>query len=317
MTRIEWEEMWHDWLRGVSLIALCAVLAGIYFLKLFSEPVFGMVLSVTAVGLSLTAVILNCASSTVHLVVRVSGAAVAVACAAGFLVQSAQVLFPGQPEAQVQLSHLQPQGTLEVPGSAGLGSFLVVRGRPGASPSGQDSHVKGSIRLDVGDTGRQVPVALFRGSPGGGGGNSKGPSISAREADMWYMGNLPSGTARVELRDLRPEDALPLTVSLHVPMISPSRVEFALWGLVGLALILSIPLLRKGRFPAVVPFSAAIGVVGELVLNGLPPDRPVLPLVGMLLGGILGGALAGYLATRLLGRLTGGGQEIGARPRRK
>ncbi len=302
MTREEWGIVWHDWLRGVSLIVLCALLAVVYFLRLFSEPVFGLLLCVVAVLVTAVLAVLNCMSSSSVLPVRLSGAAVILAGGVLLVVAGAQVLFPGQPTVEAQLSFLQPQARLAIPESAGQGCYLTVRGRPGASPSGQDSEVHATVRLSTAAGADSFSVNLFRSRPGSsrGGGSSRGPSISAREADMWFLGALPAGEGGLELASLRPEDALPLTVGLHVPLLPPQTLAWALWALVLASLILAIPMLRQGRFPAAVPYCLALAVANQLIARGLPPDRPVLPLVGILLGGIFGGALAGYGATKVI-----------------
>ncbi|MBM4352999.1 MAG: hypothetical protein FJ109_04270 [Deltaproteobacteria bacterium] len=306
MRREEWQVVWQDWLRGVTLIGLCAALAGLYFSGLLSEPVFGMFLCLVATVVAGFFVVSNCMSSTSALPTRVLGTGATVAGGIVFLAGAMQVLFPGQPAAQAQLSFLHPQARITVPEGAQRGCFLSVRGHPGASPSGQDSEVHATIHMRGASGSESFSVELFRrrqASSGGGRGRG-GPSISAREADMWYLGSPAAGDAELELSGVKPETALPLTLALHVPMLPPRGMAFVLWGIVLVTLILAVPMLRQASFPAAVPFTLALAVVNELVLRGLPPDRPALPLVGILVGGIFGGALAGYGATRLVAKLS-------------
>jgi len=301
LRREELQIIWQEWLRGVSLLALCALLAAIYFAGLVGEATFGMILCVTAVVVTAAVVVIHCMSSMSALPFRLAGSAVVVLGGILFLAGAAQVLYPGQPAAVAQVSFLRPQARLSVPEGAQQGCFLSVRGRPGASPTGQDSEVHATIHMKTASAAESFVVSLFknRQKAAAGGRSSRGPSVSAREADMWYLGAVVPGDAELELTALRPEQALPLTLALHVPLLPPRSMALVIWGIVLVSLVLAVPALRQGHFPAVVPFSLSLAVVNELVLRGLPPDRPALPLVGILLGGIFGGALVGYGATRL------------------
>lgn len=306
MTWGEFQIIWHDWLRGVSAIALLVVLVALYFLEVFSQPVYTMVLLCAAAGAGLAFIVATCVTSVLPVWLRVAGAAVALVAGGLAIAGAVGLLFPGPDLVTARVSNAAPATVLEIPvGFVGTQGYLTVRGHPGASPGGEDEEITGTLRIGADASSLALPVRLVkkRGAKSGGG---KGPAISRRGSDSWQV---PLDTPRLDvtLSDLKPRSALPLEISITVPRLALSIVSRVLWALALVALVLAFLTARRGAFPIVLPFCVVVATVFHLLSRGLSPTEPLLPALGILLGGGIAGAAVAYLAAKVLERLLGPG----------
>jgi len=299
MDLAEFEHIWDDWLKGVSLGILVVALVALYFLDAFSQPVYSMVL----VAVFLTAGVVvsagSCLSGLLPRGVGVPGLLVALAAAACTFFSIHQVVFPGEPTTSVTVSGLEREGVLEVPSEVSGDAYLRVDGRPGADPAGGDEEVDATVSLSGSGFSFSLGVKLFK-KRGGSGKGGKGPKISRKGSDLFLLSGLPEGRLAVRLEKLKPEKALPLTFALIHPHIPPRVFSIALWLLVGAALFLSLFIAGRGQFPVVLPFSFVTVVWHTIVSQGVSPTEPLLPLLGILMGSGIAASAGGYAAGKVL-----------------
>jgi hypothetical protein len=291
----EFKILWHDWLRGVSLVVLIAVLAVLYVLKVMPEPAFALLVTALALAIGIGMVGLRCLVQPAPLFVRAASLLLAVAGAAVVVLTLAQQIYPGDPVARAAISHLQPHAVLPIPAAANLEAYLMVKGNPGASPSGTDRQVIADLRLRIGESLQTIRADLFS-SKGGQQGSAKGLSLSRKDSDLFLLSGTSYGELTADLTSLRPDTALPFQLALFVPPCPPSLLRLAALGLFGLSLLLAIFLVRGGAFPLVMPLLAAFAVAQLFFARGVSPTQPALPAVGMIVGAAVLGSTAGWLA---------------------
>jgi len=299
MTREEFAHIWHDWLRGITLIAAAAALVGLYFLHLFSDPVYGgiLVTVLLTAGCAVTAGF--CLSGLMPRIVRIAGPPVALAGACLLFAGIFQVLFPDDPYTSTTLSGSQRDGPLEIPTTGLETSYLKIRGRPGASPSGDDSEVKAEIEFRGREFNRLVRVEMY-GDRGTAPGKGKGVALGRRDSQLILLDGLPEGKLDLHLSLLKPETALPLEISLHRPVIPPGLLYLCLWVVVAASLVLGLLTARAGQFPFIVPYAVVLLVVLHFAHRGISPEQPLLPLLGIVLGGGIAACAAGYGLGKLM-----------------
>jgi len=298
MTRDEFEIIWHDWLRGVVLIALVVAMAGLYLTKLLPLPVFATVLGVVYVLAGFVLIGRSCIAAQCGALVRSLSVGVALFGSAGMLLTLWQVHFPSPPFAQGTLSHVAPDLVLEVPQEALAEALLVVRGHPGASPSGADA----TVDADLVTPAAKLHVSLFhnrsgRQSSGGRG----GLSLSLRTAEMFRFDGVAPGPFALHLASLKPEMAMPLQVSLHSPPVAMNVLTWVCAGALVAALLLSVFISRNGVFPGVVPMTAMMLAIQVVASKGYSPAEPILPLLGILALASIPAAFVGWLLARAVG----------------
>jgi hypothetical protein len=296
----EFQIIWQDWLRGVTLMALVILLATLYFLKVFSQPVYTMLLLCSAAGGGLLFVIATCVTAVLPLWLRISGTVIALGAGGLAIAAASQLLFPGAPIAAGAVSNASPETVLDLPPVyQGTQGYLTIRGYPGASPSGDDEEVTATVKVTVGGPTLELPVKLVKKRSGGKGSGKKGPGISRRGTDSWEL-QLASTQVNVLLTNLRPRSALPFDITVTVPPLSMPLVTYLLWALAIAALLVAVFTARNGSFPVVLPFATVAATVFQLLSHGISPTEPLLPGLGILLGGGIAGAAAGYLPAKIL-----------------
>lgn len=295
----EFEHIWDDWLKGVSLGILVVALVALYFLDAFTQPVYSMLLVGVFLAGGLVVVAVSCLSGLLPAWGGVPGLLVALAAAGCSFFSIHQVVFPAEPITSLRVSGLDREGVLEVPSEASGDAYLRVDGRPGADPAGSDEEVDATVSLIGSGFSSSVGVKLFK-KRGGGGKGSKGPKISRKGSDLFLLSGLPEGRLAVKLEKVKPEKALPLTFSLLHPAIPPRVFSIALWGLLGLALFFSFFIAVRGHFPAVLPFTLVAVVWHTIVSRGVSPTEPLLPLLGILVGGGIAACAGGYTVGKVM-----------------
>jgi hypothetical protein len=300
MTREEFAIIWHDWLRGVSLIALVLLLVALHFLHLFEPSTFALiVVSVFLVGgFGMAASV--CLSGIPPLPVRLLAPLAAVAGAVLAFIAVRQAVLPEEPYATATISGIEPVATLTVPTDGLEESYLVVRGRPGANPTGRDKTVKARLHLAGDGLRKTLSLELFTNKETGGNQGKKGPALGLRDADAFLLEGLKPGTLEVRMADLEPETALPMQLSLHWPLLPPSLLRHGLYGVLALAFLLALAMARRNHFPFILPYAMVLVVTVHFVVQGIPPRQPLLPLLGIVIGGGIGGSGVGYGLGKLL-----------------
>ena len=292
MTRGEFSLIWHDWLRGVSLIGALLLLVAIHFLHLFSAPDYALLVVCVALlgGLGMAASV--CLSSLSPLPVRVIAPLVATAGALLGFVGVFQTVYLPEPYATTTLSTTAPASTLVVPTDGLAESYLRVQGRPGASPSGKDKEV--TVHLSISGLGieRKLSLEFFKSkTTSGAKGNT---SLGLRDADTVLLEGLQPGVLEVAITELKPETALPMEMSLHWPLLPPSMIRMALFGVLAMAFLLSLFVARRNQFPMLLPYALVLVTTYWFVGQGIPPRQPLLPLLGIILGSGIASSGVGY-----------------------
>ena len=292
MTREEFSLIWHDWLRGVTLICALLVLVAIHFLHIFSPPDYAILVVSIALLVGLVMAASVCFSRLAPVLVRAVAPLLATVGALVGFAGVFQTIYLPEPYATATVSTTSPTTTLVVP-TDGLGeSYLRVTNRPGASPSGKDKNVE--VRLDLSGPGvkRSLKLEFFKNKTAKGGKGST--SLGLRNADALLLEGLEPGGLQVTIGELKPETALPMELSLHWPMVPPSLLRLALYVVLALALLLSPFIARRGEFPFILPFAIVLAVTYWFIGQGIPPRQPLLPLLGIILGGGIAGSGVGY-----------------------
>lgn len=301
----EFQIIWHDWLRGVTLMALVVLLVTLYFLKVFPQPVYTMILLCTAAGGGLLFVTATCLAAVLPLWLRIGGIVLALGSGALAIAAASHLLFPGAPMSAGTVSNASPEAVLDLPPVyQGTQGYLTIRGYPGASPSGDDEEVTATVKVTAGGPTLELPVKLVKKRSGGKGSGKKGPGISRRGTDSWEL-QLASSQVNILLTNLKPRSALPFDIMVTVPPLSMPLVSYLLWALAIAALVVAIFTARNGYFPVVLPFTTVAATVFQLLSLGISPTEPLLPGLGILLGGGIAGATAGYLPAKLLEKVLG------------
>jgi hypothetical protein len=305
MTRDELEIIWHDWLRGVLVIGMAVVMVVVYLTGLLPAPVFATVMVCVFCAATMVLAASSCIGSLCPAGVRAASTLVSLVASASLVLTAWQVHFPAPAPGEIVLSPVQPDGTLTVPESAGNELYVVIRGNPGSSPSGNDSEVAASVTLAGAVTAGPLSVTLLHHRSGGQGGQSKGLSISRRTADVFRVAASGAGQATVHLDRMRPENAMPLHVSLHAARVSPTLLT----ALSGLTLLVSLVLAffswKRSVFPGAVPLAAVLLTVQFFVARGYCPTEPVLPLLGILTLTTIPAALVGWILSKAVERMAG------------
>ncbi len=290
--REEFSLIWHDWLRGVTLIGALLLLVAIHFLHIFSPPDYALLVVSIAllVGLGMSASVSF--SKLAPVPVR---AAVPLVATVGALVGFAgvfQAIHLPEPYAEATVSTTSPTTTLVVPTDGLDESYLRVKTRPGASPSGKDKDVQ--VRLDLSGPGvkRSLKLEFFKNKTAKGGKGST--SLGLRNADAVLLEGLEPGVLQVTIGELKPTTALPMELSLHWPMFPPSLLRLALYVVLALAFVLAPFVARRGEFPYVLPFAIVLAASYWFIGQGIPPHQPLLPLLGIILGSGIAGSGVGY-----------------------
>ncbi len=292
MTREELALIWHDWLRGVTLICALLLLVAVYFFHIFSPPGYAMLVVCIAllVGLGMASSI--CLSSLAPLIVRVFAPLVATAGALLGFAGVFQAIYLPEPYATATVSTTSPSTTLVVPTDGLDESYLRVKGRPGASPSGKDK--EGEVRLGLSGPGikESLKLEFFKNKTAKGGKGST--ALGLRDANVVLLEGLQPGVVAVTISELKPETALPLELSLHWPMLPPSLLRLALYIVLAIALLLSPFVARRNQFPFILPYAIVLASTYWFIGQGIPPRQPLLPLLGIILGGGIAGSGLGY-----------------------
>jgi hypothetical protein len=294
MDRAEFEEIWHDWLGGLTLIASLGLVVAVYFLHLFPEPVYTLGVFILAAAGGIAFLGLRAAQDQMPRGLVFGTTLSALAGCALVILNFAQIIFPGRPYAATTLSAASPEGTLEVP-TEGLGpGYLVVHGRPGASGSGEDDRIAGDLSLETGAVTQRFKLSLAADGGTGEAAGKKGVA-AGRSSDLFPVPDLPAGVARVRLSNFRPNVFLPLELSLQTPrFLPPELVWLGLAGLSVAAVVLAVMCLAAGFFPLPIPLLLVVVVANWFIGRGVSPSQPLLPLLGILLGGGIAAAAAGY-----------------------
>lgn len=298
MTRAEFDMIWHDWLRGVSLIGLVGLLVALHFLKLFSPQDFAMLVVLVGLlgGTAMAGSV--CLSGLAPLPVRILAPLVALVAAGLFAQGTRQVIYLAEPYAQATISGTAPKATLEVPTDGLEESYLQVRGRPGASPSGKDNEVTARLALRGPGWERSLRFELFKNKTAKG---QKGSaSLGLRDADAALLTGLQVGVTEITLTELKPEVALPLELSLHWPLVPPSVLRSGLMAMAVMALLLAGFSARRNQFPFPLPFTLVLVLAYWFIAQGIPPRQPLLTLLGIGIGSAIAGSGVGYGAGKLL-----------------
>lgn len=302
MTLGELEIIWHDWLRGVSLIGALAVLVVVYFLHIFTDQSYTMLLLCVglAVGFCMAASV--CLAGSPPLAVRLVAPLLAAGAAALGFIAVHQVVYPAEPFAECEVSIVVPSAVCEVPTDGLDPAWLKVKGRPGAGGSGDDSEITGQIVLAAGDFGTTVRPRLYR-DKGPTGGKGKGISVGRKESDLFLVPGLPAGPVTATLTDIKPSAALPLKLSFHLPLLPPNLIELALALAVAVALVLAFFVARTGHFPFILPYTVVLLVISNVAGRGFSPDQPLLPFLGVAIGSTIGGSAAAYVVGKGMQKL--------------
>ncbi len=298
MTRTEFDMIWHDWLQGVSLLGLLALLVALHFLKVFSPPDYALLVVLVALvgGAAMAGSV--CLSGLAPLPVRILAPMVVLVAAGLFAQGTRQVIYLAPPYAQATLSGSAPKVTLEVPTDGLEESYLQVLGRPGASPSGKDNEVVAHLALKGPGPARSLRMEFFKNKTAKG---QKGStSLGLRDADTALLTGLQTGVWEVTLTELKPEVALPMELSLHWPLVPPSLLSAGLIAMALLALLLAFFSARRNQFPFPLPFTLVLVLAYWFISQGIPPRQPLLTLLGIGIGSAIAGSGVGYGAGKLL-----------------
>lgn len=306
MTRAEFALIWNDWLRGVSLIGALLLLVAIHFLQIFSPPDYALLVVCIALLAGLGMASSVCLSSLTPLPVRVLAPLVAAAGALLGFCGVYQTVYLPEPYAVTTLSTTAPAGLLVVPTDGLDESYLRVKGRPGASPSGKDKEVLVHLAIAGPGIDRAVRLEFFKSKTASGGKGST--SLGLRDADSVLLEGLEPGVLDVSITELKPETALPMELSLHWPLLPPSLLRLALLLVLAMAFLLSPFLARRNQFPMILPYALVLVVTYWFIGHGIPPRQPLLPLLGIILGSGIAGSGVGYGLAK--------GLQLMLRPRR-
>jgi len=301
MNLTEFEHIWHDWLRGIALIALLIVLVVLYFSRLLSEPAYACLLTVVLLLAGAVAVVGTGFERRISLWAHLVTLMVVAPGGLLLFVTLHQQLYPPRPYAEATISRIQATATLVVPTTGLDDSYLTLYGRPGASPTGKDREVSVLLELCGEDLDHSVDVTLFS-NKGPAGGKSKGLSLGRKESDQFLLAGVAEGPLEVRVLEWKPEGTLPLRLALFRPLFPPPLVQWALHLLALLSLVLAVFVARRGSLPTVLPYAMVVDGVNLLVARGISPTQPLLPLLGIAIGVGLVGSAAGYLLARLLQR---------------
>jgi hypothetical protein len=282
----EWGEAWHGWLRGVLLLVSVGVLALVGWMKWLPGPLFGMVLAVVVLLAAWVILLSYLWPDAVG--ERGKGWTVALSLLAvlplGVVFHDA--LYPSPAVVRWELSDTHTAGTVEIAERA-PGWKLLVEGQPGVLLQGHDRTISGELRVVQESRVTVLPFSLERGrGPSGPPGRSSGmPNGSAKSvARAFSLGALVPGALRVELKGMKPVDALPIRVSLIRCTVPLLPLQWFWTGLVVMGLVLA-GLGALGRsFPVVIPFLGAVAGIGWALSTAFPPEDPVYPLLGILAG---------------------------------
>ena len=298
MTREEFSLIWHDWLRGVTLIGALLLLVAIHFTHIFSPPGYAIFVVGVALLVGLGMAASACLSSLPPLPLRVLAPLVAGAGALLGFTGMFQAVYLPEPYATATVSTTSPTTTLVVPTDGLDESYLKVKGRPGASPSGKDKELE--VRLALAGPGikRSLKIELFKSKTAKGGKGST--SLGLRDADAVLLEGLQPGVLEITISELKPETALPMELSLHWPMLPPSMLRAGLFAVLALAFALSPFIARRNQFPFILPFAIVLAVTYWFIGQGIPPRQPLLPLLGIVIGGGIAGSGVGYGLAKLM-----------------
>ncbi len=303
MTREEWAIAWHDWLRGVSLVGLGAVLAGLYFLKWIPHDVFPLIMGLATLVVVMGFVLEHCLCSLVPAWMRLVTLLLLLASGAGLVTAIFVETTPGMVVTEGKLSPSHP--TLEgyVPAT---GDVLVnVVATPGVFARGDDGQIAAKVRItfrsaldgsakEVREKWAFTNHAANQGKKGGG---------SAVTSVQMHLEDASEGGFQVVLESMEPPHAKPLEVKASIATFPAGVLRLVLAALAILALLLAPYYTRRSAFPAFVPGATVLGAAGVGVLTGLPPDSPAPKLLGILVAGAFGGAAVGYLLAKGVQRL--------------
>lgn len=298
MTREEFALIWHDWLRGVSLIGVVLLLVAVHFAHIFSPENYALLVVGVALTGGLTLAGSVCLSGLAPLPVRIAAPLVALVTASLAFVGTWQAVHLGDPYASATLSSVEPSTTLAVP-TDGLGeSYLAIKGRPGASPSGKDKEVDLWLGLKGAGVAREWSLEFFKNKTAKGQRGST--SLGMRDADSLLLKGLVPGELTVKIAELKPETALPFEVSLHWPLVPPGLIRVVLLGAVVLAFFMAFLSARKNQFPFLLPFTLVLAAAYWFIGQGIPFRQPLLPLLGIVIGSGIAGSGLGYAVAKVM-----------------
>lgn len=304
-TRQELAEAWHDWIRGLLLVLVVAVFAILHLTRAVSPVSLAFSLALV-VSVGLWVVLMGyCSGNPAPAWARVLTPVLALVAVVLLLGLARELLFPAPALLQGEMSFSQPELKIVSDGPP-YGAFVNIKGTPGVLPSGKDREITGRLAL------RQTPYyrlltfdlarPVSKGPPGRSGGNTP-PKIAATSRS-YFVDSLPPGEVQMILSNYRPQEALPVHVSVHPVRIPMLLFRIALSILLGLSILL-VPMFPSASvFPYLVPFLAALAGAGWATTAGLSLEDPVLPFLGMLFGAGIPSAGTGYVLAWLVRRLS-------------
>lgn len=314
MTRDEFSVIWHDWLRGVTLVGAIGILVGLYFLKWIPHDVFAVLMGVAAIVGVLGFALEHCVCSLLPGWMRAVTLALVLCSGAGLLVAIHVGVTPGSTVAEGRLSPTHPVLEGYVP--AGGDVLVNVTGTPGILASKDDTRIQAKLK------------AVYR--------NEENPDKDIEERMTWtfaastetrrgmgtsatsfqaHLENAVPGKFEVRLEELIPKHATPLEVRASVAQFPSWALRIVLAALVVVALLLAPMSTRKGVFPTYLPGALVLGAAGFATLYGLPPASPEPKLLGFLVASAFGGAVVGYLMGKGVQKLFPSPMEMAERAR--
>ena len=127
----DFEQMWHDWLRGTVLVGIILLLVVLYSLDVFTKPNFALVMTATLLVIAVGASLQYCMDVPVPRLLAVVSPIIGVLGAVVVFVTIQGVLKPEAPFAEVQVSAANPVATLKVPEEMAGEVYVWVHGTPG------------------------------------------------------------------------------------------------------------------------------------------------------------------------------------------
>ena len=303
------EEYWHSWGRAALLVLVAAALTALWFLGDLTEPVFALVALGAALAALLTLMVVSCLLDLTSLLLRGAAVLFAGATIMGGLALVVDPLVPEDALAERRLARTGDRLTWPGGGRAGQAALVRVRGSPGMRQDGRDKRLE--IQLEVHrdavfdvlslELYREAPPTLGAAGRGGGGGKT-----SSSRTDAVREIILPGpGDVTLVLSELKPEAAVPLTVSVHPVRVPPATRALIAWSLFVLSLVLGALAARDG----VLSFFPVAGVAAVAFLyvpaGNLGPTAVLAPLGGTLLVSAAIGGVSGLLINIVLDRLFG------------
>jgi hypothetical protein len=293
MIREEFDMIWHDWLRGVSLIVTLLLLVALYFTGLFTQPGYTRFVIIVMLLGGFGVAGSTCLQSGPPLFVRLAAPVLAAAAAVLAFIGVTQVFFLAEPFASGVLSSVETSTELVVPTDGLDGSYLQVTARPGASPSGKDETIEMVLAIQGQGVTRNEAMEFYKNKKGTGS-KASGLSLGRKDSTSIYLETLPAGPLTVRLSELKPDSTLPFTLSLHWPRLPPALIATGLWALFALALVLAVFMARRNHFPFILPYTLVLAVIHQITMQGISPTQPLLPMLGIIIGAGLASSAAGY-----------------------